>query len=440
MTSIARALVLGLGSSGASATQLLRSEGTDVVAIDQADLPALRERAARLRDAGAEIRLGSTSVPQGPFDVAVISPGLSPDSPLFRAAVDRGIPLLPEFELGWSRHKGRTIGVTGTNGKSTMVKWIKEAIEADGQSAVACGNYGLPVSQAVLDTPKVDWLVIELSSFQLEHHHAFRADTGLLLNILPNHLDRHGTMGAYTRAKTRIFEQMTKDDAAVVHEPAAALLGEGRWTTFGDSSTSAYVYREGKILAAGDTVCDLRGTFFDNEILGVNATGACAALLASGISRRAIESSARAFQALPHRMQPVATIRGVKFINDSKSTTLSATAAALRMCKGKARLIAGGLLKENDLSPVKNVLAERASAVYLVGQASKLMASAWSDTVPCVETGTLKAAVQCAFKDAVEGETILLSPGCASFDQFRNYEDRGRQFVDEVGKLGAETI
>ena len=301
------ALVLGLGTSGESAAKLLLSEGSKVTVLDGADNEILRARAAELMKLGAEVALAATHLPASPFDLCVVSPGIAVASPWVVEVRKRGINLIPEIELGWSRHRGRVIAVTGTNGKSTAVKWIAETLQAAGLRAVPAGNYGLPATQAVMDHPDADWLVLEVSSFQLETINAFRADAAVLLNLLPNHLDRHEDMKEYVRAKARIFMNARAGDACVVHEDheskMRACSTAGTWLTFGASDKSTFHYKEGKIISAGKTVADLSGTFFGNEVLGVNAAGVIAALDACGIAPDHAVQAARRFKPLPHRME-----------------------------------------------------------------------------------------------------------------------------------------
>ncbi|HEY8241164.1 MAG TPA: UDP-N-acetylmuramoyl-L-alanine--D-glutamate ligase [Kiritimatiellia bacterium] len=434
-----QALVLGLGVSGEAAAKLLLSEGCAVTVVDAADDENLRTRRSGLESLDARVHLGATALPQDPFDVCIVSPGITVASPWLKEMAARKVDVLPELELGWSRSKAKTVAVTGTNGKSTVVKWIAESIGQAGRQSVIAGNYGLPVSQAVMEEPKSDWLVLEVSSFQLETVREFRPDVAMLLNLLPNHLDRHADMDAYVAAKARLFSRTKKGDVCVVHAPwlgrmQAVSGGRGRWVSFGSEPADCR-FENGRVRRGNEDVADLAGTYFDNEVLGENAAGVVAALTACGVPAEAAERAARTFRALPHRMEEVARAKGIAFINDSKATTLTALAAGVRMCAGKVRLIAGGLLKETDLRFIKEILAQRVSAIYLMGRASDEMAAAWSDVVRCVPCGTLQAALAGAWRDASAGETILLSPGCASFDQFRSYEDRGDQFRNMAAKI-----
>ena len=436
-------LVCGLGASGDAAARLLLSEGSRVTLIDRSDSPELRKTADALEKAGAQILLGAGAVPDGSFDLCVISPGFSPKAPWVAEVRRRGIDVLSEMELGWSRRKGPVIAVTGSNGKSTAVKWLAESINQAGLRANPGGNYGPPVCRMVMEEPDLDYLVMEVSSFQLESVRAFRAEAGILLNLNPNHLDRHGDMHTYLSAKARLFSQTKPEDACVVPEDLLDRVrglsgGRGRWITFGQSGKADYRFSKSAVRRGDTVVASFKGTRFDNEVLGLAAAAVVAALEARNIDPAGAVRAAEQFEPLPHRMQPVAEFRGVRFVNDSKGTNLSAMAAALAMTPGRVRLIAGGLVKENDFGFIKVLLAEKAAGIYLIGQASDDMASAWSDAVPCFKCGTLDVAVRKAWADAHPGETVLLSPACASFDQFRNFEERGERFTALVKKLAEE--
>lgn len=425
------ALILGAGESGSSAARLLRGEGARVTVWDRARSPsaadALRALGVESRDAGPD-----EAFPPD-VDLCVVSPGIPVEHPWLARAREMGLPIMPEFELGWRRFRGRVAAITGTNGKSTMVKWMADSLRAAGFRAVPCGNYGPSVCRVVMEQPDLDWLVIEASSFQLETASLFRAEIAILLNIVPNHLDRHPSMEAYVAAKARLFAHVRGRDRCFA--PAewsmrmrAAADGRGVWHTFGVDQTDDYQWRAGCVYQRGDAMLDLRGTYFDNRILGPHAAAVAGALHAADVPLTAAREAARAFEPLPHRMETVAELNGVRFINDSKATTLTALRAALEMAGRPVRLIAGGRLKETDLEPVKEMLALRARGVYLIGTAAEKMQVNWASVVPCEDCGDLKTAVEHAWREARPGEAILLSPGCASFDQFANFEERGTTF------------
>ncbi len=432
-------LVLGCGESGAAAARLLRAEGADVRVLDSGDSPALRQRAELLAREGARVELNSgPDIPDESFQMAVVSPGVPLSSRWIQTLQSRGIPMVSELEAGWLRRPPcRVAAITGSNGKSTAVKWLAEALSAGGLRAVPAGNYGTPVSEVVLRERSLDWLVLEVSSFQLETVDAFRADIGILLNVHPNHLDRHPDFSAYLRTKARLFSRTEPGDVCLVHEAVAAAAremagGQGRWLTFGVEPSSDFRLVMGRVQSGADALADVKGTWFDNDVLGQTAAAVVGALTACGLPPTLAEVSARAFQPLPHRMQLVAESNGVRFVDDSKATNLAAMAAALRMTKGSVRLIAGGLLKESNLASVKGLLKDRVKAVYLIGTAARAMAANWSDVVRCVPCETLDCAVDRAAADAVAGDTVLLAPACTSFDQFQSYKERGERFAQAV--------
>ncbi|MCC7299599.1 MAG: UDP-N-acetylmuramoyl-L-alanine--D-glutamate ligase, partial [Verrucomicrobia bacterium] len=278
-----------------------------------------------------------------------------------------------------------------------------------------------------------DWLVIEVSSFQLETVQDFRPDIGLLLNVLPNHLDRHGSMDVYRNMKLRLFENMQTSDVAIIPfkmGPGIEKKTSNTWKTFGPEQGADFFYRNGMV-----GPIDLNGTLFSNEILGVAGAAVSAVCAACGVPSAAVEAAARDFEPLPHRTALVAEIGGVKYVDDSKATNLVAMCAAVKMCSGKVHLIAGGRAKESDFSLAKDLLAQRVSQLYLIGEASGAMQAAWSDVVRCNSCGTLDAAVKAAQKQAKPGEVVLLSPACTSFDQFRDFNERGDCFAAAVRGL-----
>lgn len=427
------ALIMGLGASGEAAAALLLSEGANVTIADAADHPTLRGRAERLAALGARVHLGVEALPEGAYDIAVVSPGLRMDAPWVLEAWHRGLPLVSELELGWSRRRCPVVAVTGSNGKSTTVKLLCHILTRAGLRAAPAGNYGPAISSVVRDET-LDWMVVEVSSFQLEWSEAFRAEVGILLNVQPNHLDRHGTMQNYLSIKARMFSHTGRGDVCLAPTEFGDTVrglsqGGGQWFTFGAGDTGALTYKNGRILREGAVLADISGTRFANDIMGPSLAAVYGAAEACGIRPQAVTHALDSFEPLPHRMQSVGSWGGVEFIDDSKSTTLSSLAAALCMSPPGVRLIAGGVLKEHDLFGVKEQLAERTAGVYLIGRSAQIMFDAWSDEAACDVCGDLETAVARAAADARDGETVLLSPGCASFDQFGNFEERGRRFV-----------
>ncbi len=433
-------LVLGLGASGLAAARLLRRQNASVTAADAADTPELRMKAEALRAAGCAVELGRAALPPGGFDLCVVSPGLAADAPWLREAEARGIPVISELAFGWRHLRARTLAVSGSNGKSTLVKLCADALVRDGRRALPAGNYGLPACQAALEAAPYDWVVLEVSSFQLEFPGDFRPDVAVLLNVLPNHLDRHGDLTAYRNLKFRLFAALGAGNVGIM-EPAllrqyAAPAAQAQWVTFGGDAPADFLYRPGRVIGPGGApVINLNGTVFDNPILGVAAAAAAAAMLACGVPARRLEEAARAFKPLPHRMEDVGCAGGVRFINDSKATNVAALCAALRAFPGPLRLIAGGVGKGEPFIPAAELLAGKAVGIYLIGRSASAMAAAWRHAADCRICGTLEAACAAAWAEAAPGEIILLSPGCASFDQFRNFEERGRRFREWAAGL-----
>lgn len=432
MLPYSQALVFGLGASGMAAARLLRAEDTAVQVVDERDTPETRARADELAALGCGVELGVSQVPPGDVDVAVVSPGWAMDGPMLSALRARGVPLVAEMELGWSRFRGRTVAVTGSNGKSSVVKALASAFGVAGLAAIPCGNYGRPVCQAVLDSPAADWLVIEVSSFQLETCRAFRPEVGLLLNLYPNHLDRHGTLAAYARLKARLFSRQQPGDVALVPPEwlesfRAWSGGQGTWTTFGTEPEAALVYSPGRITGGGQAL-DIQGSLFDNPVLGPNAAGVYGAARGAGLASDPIQHALMQFEPLPHRAQPIGEWDGIAYVDDSKATNLAAMIASLQMQDRPVWLIAGGRPKETDFAAALPVLRERVRGVFLIGEAAVAMAAAWGQAVPCQVCGTLEQAVAAARAAARAGECILLAPACTSYDQFRSYLQRGEAF------------
>ncbi len=446
------ALVLGLAASGEAAARLLLAEGTKVDIIDRNDGEALRRRASDLQALGARVRLGYPDLPSDPYSVCVVSPGVPASSEWVKSMEGRGVPVIAELELGWSRacRAGalgrkrtacRTLAVSGSNGKSTLVKLCADALILAGRRVAVAGNYGTPVSKVVMEGRALDWLVLEVSSFQLETMVLFRPDVAVLVNVFSNHLDRHGDMAAYERLKARLFARMRPEDDGVVPEALAESVARlaassNRWVTFGTLPNADFRYKEGRVVErARSRSVALEGTGFANEVLGLAAAAAAAALSACGESLEALERAVRQFQPLLHRMREVAVLRKVRFVDDSKATNLAALMAGLQMSTAPVRLIAGGLPKHESYASARELLAQKTVAVYLIGTAAEEMAAAWKDIVPCRLSQTLENAVCLAWSEARPGDTILLAPACASFDQFLSFAERGQQFFEIIHSL-----
>jgi len=428
-----RALVLGCGGSGIAAAWLLRQRGGAVTALDEAPAERLTKAAAQLTAAGAELRAGCRELPEGAFDLCVTSPGIALAHPWLAACRQRRIPVIAEMELGFVYWPGRVLAITGSKGKSSLVKLCADTLDAAGVPAAPAGNYGTPLSQLVVERPELAWAVVEASTFQLEQVHTFRPSVAVLLNLQADHLDRHASIEEYRALKLRLFAQQGAGDVALLPkglDAGHAVPAAASRQTFGAGVGCDWRYAAHAVASRdGARAIPLAGSWFDNPVLGLAAAAGAGALSACGLDASAIARGFASFQPLPHRVQLVAERDGVRYVDDSKATSLSAVAAALEMVAGPVRLIAGGRLKEHDLDSIKELLTSRVRKVYLIGECAGRMLSAWSGAVPCEVCGTLDAAVAVSAREARAGETVLLSPGCASFDQFGSYRERGERFT-----------
>ena len=403
-----RVLVVGLARSGRAAALALARRGVAVVAAD-------RSRDAdpgRLVAAGVEVRLGSEeeSLLEG-VDVVVKSPGVPGESPLAVAARSSGIPIWSEVELGFRLLRDNPlIGITGTNGKTTTTELLGAILRADGRTVETAGNVGRALTDVAESIEPGTWVVCELSSFQLEDVHTLACDIAVLLNLEPDHLDRHGTFDVYRDAKLRIFER-----AGVAIVPRG--LGLDGTEFSGDDPLPAEPLIPGA---------------HNRE----NAAAATAAARAAGVSDEAIATALRTFPGVPHRLELVLESNGVRYVNDSKATNTAAARRGVAAYDAPLRLILGGSLKGEDFGPFARELPPTVRSVYLIGEAADQLAAALDSAGRSyVRAGTLAHAVALAAADADPGDVVLLSPACASYDQFDNYEQRGDAFRALVGEL-----
>jgi UDP-N-acetylmuramoylalanine--D-glutamate ligase len=405
----ARALVVGLARSGLAAAAALVGRGVEVVAADRSpDVDA-----GRLSGLGVELRLGTEeeALLEG-VELVVKSPGVPAESPLVSGARSRGVPVWSEVELGYRllRRGVRLIGVTGTNGKTTTTVLLGAILGAAGRRVEVAGNVGRPLTDAALAAAEDSWIVCELSSFQLEDVHTLACDVAVLLNLEPDHLDRHGTFAAYRDAKLRIFERAR-----------AKIVPRG----FGI---------EGIEFSVDD---DLPAEpLIPGRHNRENAAAATAAARAAGVPDDAIAEALRTFPGVPHRLELVRELDGVRWVNDSKATNTAAASRGVAAYDAPLRLILGGSLKGEDFGPFVRDLPANVRSIYLVGAASDELATALDGAGrEYVRTGDIATAVARAAADAEPGDVVLLSPACASYDQFANFEERGdtfRRIVEEL--------
>ncbi len=436
-------LVVGLARSGVAAALALAAArpGERVVAVDSArPEEALAER-ERLAAAGVEVHLesdGTQALEASPPPATLVkSPGVPRNAPVVGQARRRGLEVVGELEIGWRMLPNEFIAVTGTNGKTTTVELIGAMHRAAGEPVAVAGNVGTPLT-ALPGTAGNATIVCEASSFQLEDSVAFAPEAAVFLNISDDHLDRHASAGEYLDAKLRIFANQHPADLAVVNARDADLLpGIGaRTITFGDGD----MRREGDMLVwHDDRLIDVGEVRLRGEHNLNNAMAAAAVSLERGIDRGAVRTALREFAGLPHRMEPVAEVRGVEYVNDSKATNPGAAAAALDACGGGVHAIMGGSLKGGDFSELESDVSASCRACYLIGEAADRLAHDLSGSgVELVRCGDMERAVAEASRRARTGETVLLSPACASFDQYSDYEERGEHFRALVEALAQE--
>jgi UDP-N-acetylmuramoylalanine--D-glutamate ligase len=393
-------LVVGLARSGTAAARMLREHG-DVVAVDSGT-PELPD------DIDAHVGVDGVELLEGVACV-VKSPGVPNEAPVIAAARERDITVLGELELAWRLLPNRFVAVTGTNGKTTTTELLGAIWREAGLPVELAGNVGTPLSSLVGQVAPEATIVCEVSSFQAEDSDALAPDVALLLNLEEDHLDRHGTAEAYREAKLRLFRNQTPDQVAVV-PPGIDVPGDGRRVELGPLPLPA-----GEIRLRGEHNFE-------------NARGASAVALASGVPGEAVAAALRTFAGVPHRLEEVGTANGVLYVNDSKATNVSSAVRGIEAFDGGVHAILGGSLKGGGFEGLRGALASRAVAAYLIGDAADRLEADLAGTVPLRRSGDLATAVSDASAEARPGDVVLLSPACASFDQFRDYEERGAVF------------
>jgi UDP-N-acetylmuramoylalanine--D-glutamate ligase len=380
----------------------------------------------------------------------VKSPGVPQDAPVIRAARESAIEVTGELELAWRLIPNAFCAVTGTNGKTTTTELIGHLYRTAGRPVAVAGNVGTPLASLVgaIDTDAM--VVCEASSFQLEDTNYFSPECAVFINLAPDHLDRHGTLEEYLAAKLKVFANQGNDDAAVYNGQTPELRdrdlgGCARRIRFCPADASSadpdceLSMRDGVIFAADEPL--LRAD--ELQLLGAhnveNAMAAAAAALASGLPRDAVAEGLRSFQGVPHRLERVRELDGVLYVNDSKATNVASAVAGVRAFDGGVRLIAGGRAKQESFEPLAEAVRERCAAVYLIGEAAERLAA---ELAPAADTGveisdqgTLERALDVARAEAKPGEVVLLSPACASFDSFKDFEERGDRFRELVEAL-----
>jgi len=428
-------LVLGAGKSGRGAVRLLLTHGARVTWWDRhPSEPSHREG---LPGADARLTLAhGESYPQESFAGCVISPGISLGTPEARYGREVAEVFLGEVELASRFHNADVVAVTGTNGKSTTTELIGVLLHAVGKKIRTCGNIGLPFSEAVLDASDTEIFVVEVSSFQLETIIEFHPRVAVYLNLASDHLDRYPDLVTYGKAKERIFKNQGTEDTAILQWGLVDSLNHVPVITFHATRPEAdWTLNAGWLCRRGEGVVEINNTPLSGPHNAENLMAALATVEALGEDVHAALKGMGEFRSLPHRCEWVGQVDGIDFINDSKATNPSAMAQAIQSVEGPVILIAGGRNKGFDFRPLAGLVAELCRRVILIGEAREDLMAAWSDWVVCKTAGSLTEAVHAAYSQSAGIRTVLLSPGCASFDMFNDFEDRGNQFREIVQSL-----
>ncbi|PYT04061.1 MAG: UDP-N-acetylmuramoyl-L-alanine--D-glutamate ligase [Acidobacteria bacterium] len=458
-----KVLVVGLARSGVAVARLVASRGATVVANDIKHEAELREAAGELRKLGVMLSLGSH--PESLFlnaDLIVLSPGVPADLEPLRLARAAGIEIISEPEMAGRLLRGRMIGVTGSNGKTTVTTLIGELMRAAGAEVIVGGNIGTPLTGLIEKSTNQTWTVAELSSFQLEIIDSLRVHVAVVTNITPDHLDRHGSFENYVKAKHRVFLNQTEEDRAVLNgqdrgvaDMVAKLGIPSREVYFSSrgpetlAGTAAAVYardgnicttmladRDGEVEVIGVDEIAVPGMHNVENVMTALAATFCAMGARAG-DLPALREAIRRFKGVEHRIEYVAEIDGIRFYNDSKATNVDSTVKALEAFERNIIVILGGKDKGSDYSVLAQLVRDRVKNIVLIGAASDKIAEQLEGTRPMTRARSMQDAVLRAMEVATPGDIVLLAPACASFDMFDNYEHRGRMFKEAVYKLAS---
>jgi UDP-N-acetylmuramoylalanine--D-glutamate ligase len=437
-----RVTVVGMARSGIAAARSLHALGAQVTITDKKPLDQLAEQVRALGTSAIAVEAGGH--PDRIFteaDLIVLSPGV-PKIPQVLAARRRGIRVISELELGWSLSDAPFAGITGTNGKSTVTTLVGLMLKKAGKRTLVAGNIGNALTEEPGALRGQDWIVVELSSFQLEDIETFRPRVAAVLNLTQDHLDRYADIASYGEAKARIFEKQQRDDVLVLNfdDPlvrAMASRAISQVVPFSRSEkhrAGAYV-EQGVLMVRSDRICPVDEILIKGVHNLENAMAASAVALAAGADPSSVAAVLREFPGLEHRLEVVREKDGVTYINDSKGTNVGAVVKSVEGFTRPVILIAGGLDKGSDFSPLAGLFRDKVKLLILIGKAADKMEKALGASTETVFAKTLQDAVRRAAERAVSGDVVLLSPACASFDMFKDFEDRGRQFKEAVRKL-----
>ena len=441
-----KVLVVGLGKSGFAAALFLRRRGAQVTVSDQRSEQALSVEIPSLLEAGIAVEAGGHGLLTfRRQDLIVVSPGVPLSTPELVQVRALGLPVIGELELAARFLQGEVLAITGSNGKTTTTTLCGEIFKASGLKTLVAGNIGLPVIEVVDQSTAGTWSVLEVSSFQLETADSFHPRIAMILNITPDHLDRHGSFENYVSMKERIFAKQTGEDYLILNaddhaaqQAAARARSQVLW--FSRSKVvrrGAFVLNGVVMFRASEEgspipVLPLAGIPLKGEHNIENVMAAVCAACVANIPAEVIARTVASFQAVEHRLEFVTNIHGVEYYNDSKATNVDATAKAIASFPGNIHLILGGKDKNSDYTQLNALLKARVKAVYTIGAAAEKIEGQIAGVTRVIRAGTLEAAVDQAATQAVAGDVVLLAPACSSYDQFENYEQRGKVFKQAV--------
>ena len=443
-----KVLVVGLGKSGLAAALFLRHRGAQVTVSDVRSAEALAREIPALLEEGIMVEAGGHGLLTfRRQDLIVVSPGVPLDTPALAQVRSFGIPVIGELELAARFMRGRVLAITGSNGKTTTTALTGAILKTGGLPTLVAGNIGVPVVSLIDETTPETWSVLEVSSFQLETTEEFHPRISVILNITPDHLDRHGTFENYALAKERIFAMQNAGDALVLNadnprtaEVAPRARAWVYWFSTRHEVERGSWVKDGRLVfraeqgGAVEDVMPLEGIRLKGAHNVENVLAAACAARFAGVPVDAVRKAIENFEAVEHRLEYVATVNGVDFYNDSKATNVDATVKAVEAFPGGIHLILGGKDKGSDYTTLSELLRARVRAVYTIGSAAAKIESHLRGVVPIHSCETLEAAVTAAANAARPGEVVLLAPACSSFDQFENYEHRGRIFKQLVSE------
>lgn len=441
-----KVLVVGLGKSGLAAALFLRRRGAQVTVSDVRSAEALAKDIPALLEEGINVEAGGHGLLTfRKQDLIVVSPGVPLDTAELVQARSIGRPIIGELELAARFLQGKALAITGSNGKTTTTTLVGEILKDAGLQTLVGGNIGVPVVALIDESTPETWSVLEVSSFQLESTEEFHPEIAVILNITPDHLDRHGTLENYALAKERIFARQTAEDFLVLNtdnaraaETAKRAKSKVYWFSLEQRVEQGAWVESGQVVfraakgAPVETILPLANIPLKGAHNVENILAAVCATRLAGVHAASIRQAIERFHAVEHRLEYVATIKGVEYYNDSKATNVDATIKAVSAFPGGIHLILGGKDKNSDYTLLEPYLRKRVKAVYTIGSAAPKIESHLRGVVPIHSCEVLRTAVTTAAEAAKEGEIVLLAPACSSFDQFENYEQRGRVFKELV--------